>query len=613
MQVSESGGIGAGEEEDGRAATRKERSGGGVLTQWFRASLPEGRRFLLLCILAGPLCGLVAVGFHLGIRELFAGVLALRDRVGPVSGYLVLLLAPAAGGLLTGVILRWIEPRATGSGMPQVKDSFHNRFGEIRLREGFWRFVTGAISIGSGNSLGRAAPTVHISITVATGLARLFRMTRRRVQAMVPVGMGAGLAAAFNTPLAAITFVFEELLEDFSSKVMGAILIAVVLAALVERALLGERPVFDVGEMTDFTMEPWMLIALPLGLVAAASGHFFVGLVLRVRRYFAERAPVPRLFHPALGGLMVGIIGCTVLFLTGQTGIFSIGHEDLNYSLQAQHTWQILLLLFVGKLFATALCFGAGGSGGLFAPTLFLGTMLGGSFGYALVEAFGLGREVAAGCALLGMGAFFAAVIRCPLTSVIIAFEMTQNYSLILPLMVGNMLAYFLASRWRAIPVYEAILLQDHISLRRMPNYRGEQDWKNLPVSVIMTHRPTQLRAAATAQEAFAGIREHHHAYPVVDGKGWLCGVYTDHELREAVDHEEGHRSVRELLPSRKPVTVYPDDSIREVANTLVLQDVMQAPVVSRKEPRRVVGIVTLHDVARQQNAIIDRMEQQGS
>jgi len=575
---------------------------------WLRVHFDDAQRYLILCVIAGAVCGLVAVSFHFAIEAVFHAVLALRSEVGGGAGYLVLLFAPAVGGLITGLILTYIAPNAVGSGIPQVKQAFHNNFGTIRLRDGMWRFLAGTISIGTGNSLGREGPTVHICSAVASALGRYFGLARRRIQAMVPVGMGAGLAAAFNTPISAITFVFEELLDDFSSKALGAILVAVVIAAVVERSILGEHPIFNVGGLDDFKLAWWMLICVPLGVAAALSGHFFVGLLLAARGRVREFKRFPTFLRPAAGGLIVGMIGCTVLYFTDRLGIFSIGYQDLNSSLQGVLVWDMLLLLFVGKLFATALCYAMGGSGGLFAPVLFMGVMLGGTFGMGAVQAFDLGIEVAAGCAFLGMGAFFAAVIRCPLTSMLIIFEMTQNYSLILPLMVGNMIAYLISARLRAVPVYDALLIQDHVSLKRMPSYQGEQDWRNLPIATIMTHDPIVLMASRELGESFEEISSHrHHAYPVLGEKGQLVGMFTHHELREAIE-AGGSGAVGDRLAKKKLVSVFPDNSIRDVANTLVMEDVMQVPVVSRKDTSKLLGIVTLHDIARQQNAIDDSL-----
>jgi CIC family chloride channel protein len=270
-------------------------------------------------------------------------------------------------------------------------------------------------------------------------------------------------------------------------------------------------------------------------------------------------------------------------------------------------------MLLIGKLLATAICYASGASGGIFAPVLFIGSMLGGLFGVLMVQFFGVDQSVAAAAALLGTGAFFAAVIRCPLTSVLIIFEMTHNYSLILPLMIGNFLAYLLSVKLRRIPIYDALLLQDGISLKKLPAYRGQQDWRNLPVSTIMTHDCRTVFGTLSPAQNLEVIREHghrHHGYPVIasDNSQALVGMVMHHEL-EKLSAASEEAPLSSILAEQRIISIHPDDSIRDAANTLVIKDVLQAPVVSRKDPKRLLGIVTLHDIARQQNAIEESME----
>ncbi|MGJ3242034.1 MAG: chloride channel protein [Opitutales bacterium] len=580
---------------------------------WMRGRFSDNQRFMILCVVAGLVCGLIGVLFHLTIQLIYHDLLKLGFRPAPDNPiWLLFLLAPAGGGLIVGLIVTFLAPAAAGSGIPQTKEAYHNKFGVIRGRDAFWRFVAGSISVGCGNSLGREGPTCHICAAVASKLARLFGLAKVRVQAMIPVGMGAGIAAAFNTPLAAIFFVFEKLLGTFSSKALGGMVMAVVVAAVVERSLLGGKAALQV-EPVAFATEPWMLLCLPLGLVAAVVGHLFVEAILTVRGRF-KTSPLPPWLRPAVGGLGVGVIGCSVLWVTnGHDGVFSVGYADLNHALSGNLTWHILLVLLLGKLMATTLCFGAGGSGGVFAPTLFIGSMLGGLVGTSGIGTLWVDPQILEASALLGMGAFFAAVIRCPLTSVLLIVELTRNYSLILPLMAGNALAYFLASRWRSVPIYDALLLQDNISLKQMPNYQGEQDWRNLPVSTIMTYEPVTLNGRNTARSALGNLKERcHHAYPVLDKEDQrLIGMVTHHELQEARDQCD-ERPLEEWGLRENLITVCPGDSIRDVARTLVVTDVLQAPVVSRTDPGRLIGVVTLHDIARQQNAIADSFDRTG-
>jgi len=597
-----------------------QKEGSGRKLKWsfpdyLRLKFSDTQRYLIIWIITGIACGLAAVAFHKSIDLVFDGI---RQLAGGISGgtewkfMLVIGLAPAAGGLITGLILAYLAPTATGSGIPQTKARYFREFGVFQLREALYRFLVGTISVGFGMSLGREGPTVHICSAIASKIGQSFGLAKKRVQAMVPLGMGAGISAAFNTPMAAVFFVFEELLGDFSSKSFFGIFIAVVLAAVVQRLLIGEHPAFDI-ELGSITTDWWMLMAIPLGISCAVFGRLFVEGILRTRRWCREQGRIPLWLRPALGGLGVGVIGVTVMWLgNGNLGIFGIGYRDLDAALNGRLlTVSVVLLLFFGKMLATMLAYGSGGSGGLFAPTLFIGGMLGALLGLAGQPLFGFESQIVGAMALLGMGAFFAAVIRCPMTSIVIIWEMTGLYSLILPLMVGNMLAYLISSKMQPVPLYDALLLQDKINLKKLPHYKGDQDWRNLPVSTIMTFDPIHVREDCSVRESLEAIKkEHwkHHAYPVMDAEGLLAGMVTHHELEEAA-REDGTLLVGELPGRRDLVVLYPESSIRDVAQTLVLEDVMQAPVVSQKNKRKVIGLVTLHDIARQQNAIDDSID----
>lgn len=584
------------------------------LPEYLRQHFTDTQRYLIIWIVTGLACGLAAVAFHKSIDLVFHlvrnGAAWLGDG-SPVMMYLFLGLGPVIGGLLTGLILVYGEPTASGSGIPRTKAQYYRNFGVIRLREAFFRFIVGTVSVGFGMSLGREGPTVHICSAIASKIGQAFGLAKKRVQAMVPLGMGAGISAAFNTPMAAVFFVFEELLGDFSSKSFFGIFICVVIAAAVQRILIGEHPAFDI-ELGLITTDWWMLLGIPLGLLSGLFGRVFVEGILQSRQMFREKAFIPAWVRPGIGGLGVGVVGAAVAFFSdGNLGIFGIGYSDLDAALNGRMTViTIVAMLFFGKIIATVLAYGSGASGGLFAPTLFIGGMLGALVGLVAQPVFQFENEIVGAMALLGMGAFFAAVIRCPMTSIVIIWEMTGQYALILPLMVGNMLAWLISSKMQPVPLYDALLLQDKINLKKMPHYVGDQDWRNLPVSTIMTFDPVyvrsdQLPGAALEQIKVGGLK--HHAYPVADPSGKLAGMITHHELEET--HREGRDvPIEELIAQQRLVRIRPETSIRDVAQTLVMEDVLQAPVVSSKDERKLIGIVTLHDIARQQNAIDDSL-----
>lgn len=590
---------------------------------WMRRRFSDAQRFVILCVIAGLLCGLASVAFHLAIDSLFHGALHLAHGLPGPLGLLFLTIMPALGGLLVGWVISWRVPEAAGSGIPQTKAAYYNNFGRMSLQEGGWRFALGAISVGLGNALGREGPTVHFCAAIASSLGRMFGLAKARVQGMVPAGMGAGIAAAFNAPLSAILFVFEELLDDFSTKALSGIVVAVVIAAATSRMILGEEPILHIDLGKDIHTAPWMLVAVPLGFVAALVGTSFVRGLLVTRAQLKRLTAVPAWLKPAMGGLLCGLVGSGALLATDalgdpEHGVFSIGYETLTSAFDNRLVLGALVVLFFAKAVAVIACYAAGGSGGLFSPTLFLGGMLGGIFGLGLIEVNGVvdlfwgaaDGHVVAACVLLGMGALFASIIRCPFTSLVIIFEMTRDYNLILPLMAGNMLAYFLSRRLHRVSLYNALLCQDGINLRKMPAYQGARDYQNLPVATIMTYEAVTIPMEKNAAQALAylqALHKNHHGYPVVDEAGNLRGVVMHHELEEQAERGNETRLGTHLAKQRL-ITVTPETSIREAAGVMIREDVLQVPVVNKSRPERLLGILTLHDIARQQNTVMEQI-----
>ena len=597
-----------------------------ALGDWLRKRFTDGQRFVILCVIAGLLCGLAAVGIHLSIEGTFelAWEFAHHWESAGVPWWLVMPWIPAVAGLLVGLATQRWAPGAVGSGIPQTKAAFYNEFGEIPLRTAIWRFVLTTIYVGGGNSLGREGPTVHMCAAIASTLGRVFGLARARVQAMVPVGVAAGIAAAFNAPISAILFVFEEILDDFSTKALSGIVIAVVVSEAIARIWLGEDPILQAHLGGQYGVQWWMLIAIPLGVAAALIGHFFVGSVLGVRHWFSEKLRLPGFLKPALGGLLLGVIGTAAFFATGafgepQNSVFSIGYESLELAFESKLVIGAVAVLLVAKLLAVVVCYGSGGSGGLFSPTLYFGAMLGALFGLGMLKFSELtgfdsheeGARLVGACVLLGMGAMFAAIIRAPFTSLFIIFEMTGNYSLILPLMTGNILAYSLAGWLRRVPVYDAILTQDRVSLRKMPAYQGPQDYRLLPVSAIMHYDLISVGADETPAAALDRLEEKsaqvRRSYPVIDGdtesrRGFL-GMVT-HAALEARRSAEEPTAIRALLSDEAYPTITPDTTIRDASVRMLRDDVRQLPVVSATDPTRLLGILTQNDVIRQQNVV---------
>lgn len=436
-----------------------------LATLFLRLTPTERQRLLALTVVSGGLCGLAAVAFHDGIARaeaLFAThVLTARHH----AWIYLTILVPAGGGLLAGLAVHYWVPGAVGSGIPQVKAAYALQSGRISFRDAVGKFFLGILQIGSGASLGREGPTVQICAGISNWLARGASLSRQSQRRMAPVGVAAGIAAAFNAPIAAVTFTLEEIIGDLDQTMLSGAIVAAAFAAVVERSILGQHPVFEVQQAYTLGHASSLVSYAVLGVLAAVVSVVFTDSLLGLRARFKRFTSVPQWVHPALGGAVTGLLAVIGLWLLNQDGITGIGYRTLSAALTGSLPAKVLVGLCVLKLGSTVFSYASGGVGGIFAPALFIGAMLGGAVGYLDVAIFHHTNDTIGAFALVGMGAVFAGIIRAPMTSVLIIFEMTGGYGLVLPLMIANMSAYGLARHWRRMQIYEALLVQDGVVL----------------------------------------------------------------------------------------------------------------------------------------------------
>ena len=446
----------------------------GQVYAWLLRLMPgERQRLLAVTILAGGLCGLAAVAFHTSIMGL-ESLLIERANAAPGHSWIWwTILSPTIGGLVVGVGLTYFAPAAAGSGIPQVKVAYTLRHGHVTVRETIGKFVLCALQIGSGASLGLEGPTVQVCAGVSSMLARLARLGPKNSRRMASVGMAAGIAAAFNAPIAAVTFTLEELIGDLDQTMLSGVIVAAALAAVVEHLILGSNPVFHVQRNYTLTNSSSLVWYAVLGLLAAVVSVAFTDSLLGLRAWFRRLTGVPRWVQPAIGGAATGGMAVVALQLFHLNGIAGDPYQTLTLALTGKMTVTAMAVFCVLKLAATVCSYSSGGSGGIFAPALFMGAMLGGAVGYLDVIIFHHSADAIGAFAVVGMGAVFAGIVRAPMTSVLIIFEMTGGYGLVLPLMIANMSAFVLARHWRQTSVYEALLAQDGIHL---PHGGGQAD-----------------------------------------------------------------------------------------------------------------------------------------
>lgn len=559
-----------------------------------RRFLPnESQHLFALTLAVGVVCGLVAVAFHLAIR---AAEHLLIERALHAEGSIWMVwtvLTPTLGGLLAGAALTWIVPGARGSGIPQVKQAFAVEGGRVRFRDAFGKFIVGALQIGSGASLGREGPTVQICAGAASLLARATSLPPRQMRRLTPVGVAAGIAAAFNAPIAAVTFTIEEIVGKLDQAVLSGVVIAAALAAVIERGILGVHPVIEVDQTYGLDHPSSLALYAVLGVAAAFISVAFTDSLLKLRLWFRGVRVVPSWMHPGIGGLVTGVLAVAMLRFLGTTGVTGGGYETLGHALAGQLGFRVLVALCVVKLVATVFSYSSGGAGGIFAPSLFVGAMLGGAVGHLDVFLLGHESRQLGAFALVGMGAVFAGVIRAPITSVLIIFEMTGGYGLVLPLMLANMTSYVIARRLRPTPIYEALLEQDGVVLPHAapPAHPLEQ----LQVADAMVRDVVTLRVDQSIADGVTLVAAQTFArMPVVDLAGAVLGVVPVGHLRSAVD---GTSPVTTLM---QPCHVIRSDAplLRAVVRMNDL-GVRQLLVVDAETESRLVGILAMSDLVR--------------
>jgi chloride channel protein, CIC family len=414
--------------------------------------LREERVFLVLTIVVGIVAGLSAVLFSLGID------FVSRRLFGLAPSNVRLFLVPVLMSLVTGVLLAKVFPDVRGSGVPQTEAAYHLQGGYIPARVGIGKFITGILCIGSGHSMGREGPSVQIGASVASTIGRWLDLSPRRARDLVPVGAAGALAAAFNTPVAAVLFALEEIIGDLNAPLIGSTVIASVASVIVERSIMGNEPLFHVP--TYHLVHPAELAAYAaLGVIGGGISVLFCKLLLWLRRAFQQLPARTRIVQPAMGGLLIGVV---LIFVPAVMGV---GYDYVDEALNSGLVLQTMALLCAMKLAATIVSYASGNAGGIFAPSLYIGAMAGGAIG-AVVHAHAPFPTAEPGAyALVGMGTLFAGIVRAPMTSVFMIFEITQDYQILVPLMVANMLSFFISSRYQPTPVYHELLRQDNVHL----------------------------------------------------------------------------------------------------------------------------------------------------
>ncbi|HEY4961688.1 MAG TPA: chloride channel protein [Terriglobales bacterium] len=540
----------------------------------------EDQVFLVLALVIGALTGLAVVAFILLTER--AGM-----RLYPVGGARWRrLLLPVGGSLGIGYLLYRYFPDARGSGVPQTKAALYARGGVITMRTVIGKFFCTSATLASGIPLGREGPSVQVGAGIASVIGRRLGLRPEKVKALLPVGAAAAIAAAFNTPLAAVLFALEEIVGDLHAPVLGSVVLASATSWMVLRLLLGNHPLFKVPEYQLVNPLEFGIYAV-LGIAGGLVSVSFTKLLLGMRARFLRFPKKTVWFQPVAGGLLVGMIGLFVPQVLG------VGYGYVGDVLNGRMALNLMVLLLVLKLITVTTSYASGNAGGIFGPALFIGAMLGGTVGTAAHHFLPAYTATAGAYALVGMGAVFAGIVRAPMTSVLMIFEMTQDYAVIVPLMIANLVSLFIASRLQPEPIYEALAVQDGIHL---PSAETRQRQGKRHIIRIMRALTESLPSEITVGEALQRANSSKfQTWLVLDSNG-VVGVINRATLEREFTQDANHE-LRKIVGILNFPHVHSDQGLDLALERMGANQIDVLPVVDRANVHRLEGIVTLRDV----------------
>lgn len=517
------------------------------------------------------------------------------------SAYVVVL--PALGGLLVGPLVHFVAPEAKGHGVPEVMTAIATRGGRIRPVVVLAKALGSAITIGSGGSVGREGPIVQIGSALGSTIGQFFKLNERCIVNLVASGAAGGIAATFNAPIAGVMFALEVILGEFGIQTFSTIVISAVTASVVSRAVLGDFPAFVVPAYS--LKNPWeLLLYLGLGVVSAGGALAFVKTLYSFEDAF-EAWKSPPYLKPAVGGLALGVLG----FFLPQ--LFGIGFETIAASLTGNIGLALLVFLILGKILATSLTLGSGASGGVFAPALFIGAVLGGAYGELAHSIFPDITASSGAYAMVGMAAVFAGAARAPITAIIILFEMTRDYRIILPLMFATVVSTILAQRLEPESIYTLKLKQRGIDVRAKKDVNLMRailvEEAMTPAAELPTVSPT------TALEELVHLFQEtaHHGFIVLDEHDELYGVVTLSDVERALEAGRTDATVGDICTTNV-LTAFPDETLDDALRHFGALDMGRIPVVDRHHPQRALGVLRRTDIVRAySHALVDKHQRE--
>lgn len=546
-------------------------------------ALREDQFFLLLAVLIGVFAGLAVVCFRVAIEW------TQLDLLGPSLSPPVwrVLLAPTIGGLVVAFLAIRVFPGSQGSGVNRTKAAVYIWNGYVPFETVIGKFVTCALAIGSGQSLGPEDPSLQMGAGIASKIGRSLNLSQEKIRLIAPVGAAAGLAAAFNAPISAVLFVIEEVIGTWSGGVLGAIVLAAISSVVTMRSFLGADSLFRVPEFRVVRAQDLLAYAI-LGLVGGVASVAFLKWIAYARPRIDRWPHWSKFLQPAAAGFLIGVIGIRFPQVMGA------GYSVIDQAMHGQFAWDLLLVLAGLKILATGFSFLSGTPGGMFAPVLFIGAMLGGAVGSVEQHFFpGLSGTVGT-FALVGMGTFFAGFLRIPITSVFMVIELSGNYTAILPVMLSTMVAYFISRQFQKVPLFEMLARHDGLIL---PSIEEQREQVAPVVEKAMQRDAALTFLSSDPVEKVSGGAAARPECPILVNSRREWRLLDRGHLAQLAENPSRSYTAADVNGIGPLPTLFPDQTLEEALQ--LLGDWALLPVVNRADVSKLEGIITLADILR--------------
>lgn len=560
-------------------------------------------QYLFLAILIGALAGYGAVLFKFILKYMqwvfyqnTSDMLFIADSI-PFWKKLVM---PAVGGLVVGLVVSFFAREAKGHGVPEVMQAIALRGGRIRKRVAAAKIFASAVTIGSGGSVGREGPMVQIGSSIGSSVGQLFKVPGVYMRTMVGCGAAAGIAATFNAPIAGVLFALEIIIGDFGVMQFSPVVLSSVTATTISRYYFGDFAHFDIPSYSIVSL--WEFCFYPvLGVLTGFVALAFTSVLYKLEDWF-DGLSIPDWIKPAIGGLLLGVI------IVNFPHVFGVGYGAMNQALTNNMELHLLFVLIFVKIIASSITLGSGGSGGIFAPSLFMGAMTGGAFGFLMHFIFPEHTALPGAYALVAMGGVVAGATYAPITAILIIFEMSGDYSIILPLMLTCITATVMNSTIRRASIYTTKLLRRGIDVEAG---RERHLLSHIIVDEVMkSDFVTIPRSASLGQIIWTFKTENASYLHVVDEAGELTGIISFRDIRAVLNEEElADLVIAHDLATRDLVTVRTSDTLQDALDKITRRGVSQLPVLQSGRGNKLVGTLTESDINTAYNSALIRDE----